>query len=376
MNGKVAIYCLDQDIVTTSSMGIYRYTQQFIQALARKDNPGFHVVLLLSEANETDLRPDRLPNWIETSVADRSYGSGLQRIYADHILSVRLAKRVGAAVIHFPKGWIPAGRPSMRMIATLHDTMVFYYNERYPSYSPFAKRYYFKWLTLHTLRWAHHITTISHFSRGQLVSLVPTAAARISVTYCGPTALDSQLPASETRRGLLVMGWRHSPHKATRQTLGLIDTYAHRKGIKNMKVTVTGLSEWPIVWGPPPRNIDARYVGHVPDSELHKLLAKSEALVYLSEFEGFGLPVVEAYLTGTPVCYRAVGAVAEVLDGAPGGWDGETVDSFINALSVVLELAQEEIRAINDSLISRFSWDSVADTLLDVYRTELSSVAD
>lgn len=55
-----------------------------------------------------------------------------------------------------------------------------------------------------------------------------------------------------------------------------------------------------------------RHAGVLPDEQLVPLLAAAEALVFPTLAEGFGLPVVEAFATGTPVVASAVPAVREV----------------------------------------------------------------
>ena len=54
-------------------------------------------------------------------------------------------------------------------------------------------------------------------------------------------------------------------------------------------------------------------LGRVPDRERDALLAHAEALVFPSEYEGFGAPLVEAMALGTPVVCSQAPAVVEVV---------------------------------------------------------------
>lgn len=58
------------------------------------------------------------------------------------------------------------------------------------------------------------------------------------------------------------------------------------------------------------------YLGFVPDSWIPKLLADAAVFCYVSEAEGFGLPVAEAMAAGVPVIYTDDPALVEVGDGA------------------------------------------------------------
>ena len=57
-------------------------------------------------------------------------------------------------------------------------------------------------------------------------------------------------------------------------------------------------------------------LGRVPDHERDALLAHAEALVFPSEYEGFGAPLVEAMALGTPVVCSDAAAVTEVVGDA------------------------------------------------------------
>src|SRR5207247_3268852 len=53
------------------------------------------------------------------------------------------------------------------------------------------------------------------------------------------------------------------------------------------------------------------FVGHVEKQKLAELYRGAECLVFPSRYEGFGLPVVEAMASGTPVVAAASGSVPE-----------------------------------------------------------------
>ena len=84
--------------------------------------------------------------------------------------------------------------------------------------------------------------------------------------------------------------------------------------------------------------------------------------------EGLGLPLLEAYGVGTPVCFRAASAMAEVLGQAPGAWDGKSDASFIEALDACLAMDRHEVERIQSELAKRFDWGRAVAETLDVYR--------
>jgi glycosyltransferase involved in cell wall biosynthesis len=112
-------------------------------------------------------------------------------------------------------------------------------------------------------------------------------------------------------------------------------------------------------------------LGRVDDDAKHWLLRRASVLAYPSLDEGFGFPIVEAQLAGTPVVASDVGAVSEI------GGDGV----HLVAVGDTAALAAAIHRVLHDGVLRlglveagnrnarRFSWNATAAGLLDLYRT-------
>jgi alpha-1,3-rhamnosyl/mannosyltransferase len=365
---RVAIYCLDQDPATTSSLGIYHYTQRLVQCLATFGPWDLEFVLWVTEGSADSIVPPDRPAWLKVHRLRGVYATGTRRLAADHLLAPLLALRHRINLVHYPKGWMPLiSSPRVRSVASLHDTIIHDYRSRYRGVLPHAKVLYFDWNTRHTLKHADLVITGTACSKRDLAALVPAAEAKIRVTGDPPPPVIHS--AASAREGLLVMG-SILPHKATAQTLRLLDRHAGRTATRHV-VTVTGLSGWPDTWGRRPSQIELRFAGRLGDSEMERHLRRTRALVFLSEHEGFGLPLLEAYAAGTPVCYRNSHALAEVMQNAPGGWNGRDEASFLDALDTVLQMSAADVTRGRDALLSRYSGRAVAEKTVRVYREAL-----
>jgi glycosyltransferase involved in cell wall biosynthesis len=116
------------------------------------------------------------------------------------------------------------------------------------------------------------------------------------------------------------------------------------------------------------RNVS--YLGHVPDSDIPSLYQGAECLVYPSFYEGFGLPILEAYNLKTPVVTSNIGAMKEVGEDA-----AVLVDPF-NDKSVfegIIKAIKERKSLVKKGLqkASQYSWKQSALMTLDVYKESI-----
>jgi len=370
----VALYALDQDRDTTSSLGIMQYTRRLIEAFTRQPDPGFCVELWLSAANRSDLVPQcELPDWLRCHVLGGRFARGWHRLYADHLLAPRLAQRRRASIVHFPKGWIPLFMPpATGTVATLHDVIVQHYRKHHAAAVSRLKLAYFDWNTRHTLRRADRVMTDSRYSASELMRLVPRPTPP-RVVYLGPGLPVTKEAAGTKRQGILVLG-SAQPHKATRLTLERLAGYARASG-ETLDVTVTGLASPPDSWDLAPSVVESlslTWTGRLSDHDLSACMWRHRALVLLSEIEGFGMPAVEAYAHNLPVCYRNSTSLAELMQGLPGGCSADNQAAFDAAMNSVLTMAPEEIRTHRDRILDMCNWDTTARAVLSVYREQLS----
>jgi glycosyltransferase involved in cell wall biosynthesis len=112
-------------------------------------------------------------------------------------------------------------------------------------------------------------------------------------------------------------------------------------------------------------------VGKVTDEDLAELYSKATAFVFPSEFEGFGLPPLEALQAGCPVISSDAGPMPEVL-GKNGVvyFKSGSQDGIIRAVKAVvdnLELLKQQAELASKELAIKHSWKSAAKLTLQAY---------
>jgi glycosyltransferase involved in cell wall biosynthesis len=140
-----------------------------------------------------------------------------------------------------------------------------------------------------------------------------------------------------------------------RKNLARVVLAAERAGVELRVVGPQG-------WG----DVDVDSAGLVSDEELARLYRGAAAVVYPSLYEGFGLPVLEAMATGTPVV-TSPGATAEVAGSAAVIVDPQDVDAIAAGITEALARS-EELRAAGPERAERFTWSAAAKATAEVYR--------
>lgn len=116
---------------------------------------------------------------------------------------------------------------------------------------------------------------------------------------------------------------------------------------------------------------------NLSDEDLSAAYARTIALVFPSEYEGFGLPVLEAIHYECPVIAQAVSSIPEVGGDWPVYFESSCVDGLAHAMKEVSARGRSQFAAEKSSFrikqIQAFSWKQTAEKTLIAYRKTLAS---
>jgi glycosyltransferase involved in cell wall biosynthesis len=109
--------------------------------------------------------------------------------------------------------------------------------------------------------------------------------------------------------------------------------------------------------------------GYLDEARLASVLAKAEALVFPSLYEGFGLPVLEAMAAGVPVICSRVTAIPEVAGDAAVYFDPRDVEDMASKLALVAHdrALREDLAARGRIRAASFSWERAARETRAIY---------
>jgi glycosyltransferase involved in cell wall biosynthesis len=119
-----------------------------------------------------------------------------------------------------------------------------------------------------------------------------------------------------------------------------------------------------------------RFLGFVPFDTLRCFYESAAAFVFVSRYEGFGLPPLEAMACGTPVVTSNVSSLPEVVGDSAVQVNPENVFEIARGIKEVL--VDEELRATlircGREQARRFSWERTAREILEIYREACAGV--
>jgi glycosyltransferase involved in cell wall biosynthesis len=154
-----------------------------------------------------------------------------------------------------------------------------------------------------------------------------------------------------------------NPRKNTQR---IIKAFELVRAGRNLKLVLVGLPSF--IKLEEKRNI--RAVGQVTDKELSALYTGAEALIFPSLYEGFGLPVLDAFNCRTPVVTSNISSLPEVAGEAAVLVDPYKIDSIVEGIETVLRQRKTLIKK-GLQRVKQFSWMKAAKETLEVYNEAL-----
>jgi alpha-1,3-rhamnosyl/mannosyltransferase len=235
-----------------------------------------------------------------------------------------------------------------------------------------------------TLRQATRFVAISEFTAGAMGAEFGIPRARIDVVPLAPSPAFRPMTREEAapilaRHGLEDRGYVLSvstlePRKNFDRLVlahGLLPPALRRR----FPLVIAGGRGWGTVLdGPAAKAALAdgalRLPGHLPDDELVALCARSAVFAYVSLYEGFGLPVVEAMAAGAPVVASATTATGETAGEAALTVDPLDEAAIAEALRRFLEdpALADRYRALGLAHARQFTWAGTVSKLIESWR--------
>jgi len=260
-------------------------------------------------------------------------------------------------------------------LAVQHDIAF----EHYPDYVSGLTSRYYKYYVPRFIKHATRVATVSEYSKADIVRQYGTSPDKIDVVYSA--AKDIFQPISEAEKKqvmvryaqgkpyLIYVGSIH-PRKNLKNMLLAFDAFKKSAPASDLKFLVVGAFGWQtsdlkeVIEGMQYRD-EVIFLGRQPLDVLAKLIAASFALLYLSIFEGFGVPPLEGMKCGVPVITSDTSSIPEICGDAALLLDPQDVPAISAAISLLWTDAHTRDSLIAQGFLQakKYSWDICADLL-------------
>ena len=289
--------------------------------------------------------------WFEWSIA-----SALKKHKADVFLS--------------PDGYASLST-SVKTVMVTHDIA----HVHYPQQIAFLTRKYYQQMVPRFLKHAQKVVTVSKFTRNDILAAYPVDPEKVVAVYNGCRkefqvidAIEKALIQEKYAEGqeyFFYVGAVH-PRKNVHRLISAFDQFKSNTKSKK-KLLIGGRFAWKtgevkLAYDNAIHQEDILFLGYLKNEEVPRLMGAAYALTYVSLFEGFGLPLVEAMNCGVPFITSNCSSMPEVAGDAGMLVSPESLSEITQALERI-----ESDKALYQQLVYNgkkqklaFSWKVAA----------------
>jgi len=285
----------------------------------------------------------------------------------DHLFPFLLSKHK-ADLFLSTDGWMPI-HTKVKSVNVIHDINF----ESYPKDLPFWYRNYYRFYFPRFAKKATRLATVSEYSKSDIAKKYNIPLNKIDVVYNGCSEDFFSIPEIEQEKVrkkysqncpyYVFVGSLH-PRKNLANLFKAFDLFKYQQ-LSNIKLLIVGEKRW---WTEEINQIfenmlfknDIVFTGRVDTADLNKIIASAMAMTYVSYFEGFGIPIIEAFNCGTPLT-----SMPEIAGDAALFIDPFSPDSIVDAMKKIFNN-----QALRENLIEKgnlrkdfFNWEKSANLL-------------
>ena len=270
-------------------------------------------------------------------------------------------------------------RKSLKTVVTIHDLAFKIFPEHFPK-SDLRK---LNLLTDYAVKESDRIIAVSESTKRDILKFYPQIKEdKVKVIYHGfnPKVFQKEIPSDESLQFLTTYKLKPKSYllyvgaiQPRKNLPVLIDAFDRIKKDKpELKLVIAGEKAW--LWEETlekieksPHKKDIVITGYASFDKLAILYRNAEAFVFPSLYEGFGIPLLEAFASGTPIVAAGNSSLREVGGDAPLYFDAKDPDQLYEKILQVLEDG-----ALRNSMVEKgkqrakyFSWEKCAQETAD-----------
>ncbi|MDY0014745.1 MAG: glycosyltransferase family 1 protein [Bacteroidales bacterium] len=284
----------------------------------------------------------------------------------------RILKKEKIDLFLSPDGWICLNT-SVKTINIIHDLNF----EHYPEFLPPVSRWYYRHFFPRFARNANALITVSNFSKNDIVHTYGISKNKIEVVY--NAAAEDFFEISDKEKEILreeltdgipyfVFVGSGNQRKNITNQLHAFDLFRDQGFLAKLVFAGTQkywTKQMKIAYASMKYHKDVVFTGYIPTKRLNEIISSSHCLLYASYFEGFGVPILEAFSCNIPVITSNVTAMPETAGDAAILVNPYNAEEITNAMMEIFDnnTLRNELTQKGKHQLKKFSWDNTATQL-------------
>ncbi len=366
----------DAKRVFHNTTGLGNYSRDLVSILASKYTENSYYLY-----NTKPKKVDRLKKYnnVFEILPNSKFWKKLSSIWRQKAI-VRQIEENGVHIYHGLSGEIPIGlsKKNIKTVVTIHD-LIFV---RYPNlYSFFDRKIHFLKFKYATKN-ADVIIAISKQTKQDIVTYLHIEPSKIKVIYQGCHAIFKEAFTEEEKEALKE---KYSLPDKFILNVGTIEERKNAlsivKSIKNIDINLVIVGKKTPYYNTIKEYIEQNklenkvyFLEGMTLKELATLYQSAQAFVYPSIFEGFGIPIIEALYSKTPVITTKEGVFPEAGGSNSLYVEAHDIDGLKTAIEKVLSDALLRAKMIDKGyeFVKKFNDDAIGDEMMKVYKNLLN----
>lgn len=266
-----------------------------------------------------------------------------------------------------------------KRVVTIHDMTFFLF----PEYHEKIKTYYFRFFTWLSAMLADRIITVSKSTFEDLIRIIKVDKKKIDIIHLGRPKWDG-LPVNDKKiekvkkkygilgSYLMYMG-TIEPRKNIRNLLEGFSEYLSAND-SLYQLVICGKKGWKYkeMFGYDSDDSiyeNVRFTGFVDEEDKPYLIKGAKIFLYISQYEGFGLPVLEALTLGVPTITSNISSMPEIVGDAGVKINPNDITAIRSSIERLLsdELLYRDLQKLSVEQAFKFDWEKTAKKTLQLY---------
>lgn len=264
---------------------------------------------------------------------------------------------------------------NVKSLPVIHDINFVHYKKNIPWLVSKYYNYFFRKFAQKATR----IATVSNFSAKDIAANFDIDINKIDVVYNGISSIFEPIKNEILKQETINKYAQGNPYFVSISSIhprknitGLLKAFNAFKSAGNTthKLILVGESYF---WNTEMKSAlsemsfknDVIFTGKVSDKELANIVASAQAMLYIPFFEGFGIPVLEAFKSEVPLIVSNTSSLPEVYGNAALAVNPLAIEEIANAMRKLVEDKNLRADLVNKGKLQlqKFSWQKTADLL-------------